>query len=187
MFKTSKTVVLVESVEKAVKFYTEKLAFDLAEILIDDTAGHYVRRAEVRKGRCHIVFRTPEVEELAEFGMVKHCVGRGVAVRVELNKGLDKYHDRCRKKGVPVVGPLRLDMTGVRSFTVKDPFGMRVIFAEEQTDKAKGACGLPWQKGMKHEAQMETLVDFLRGLGFLKRVSQKFVRSCIKIMKKVGK
>ena len=37
MFKVGKTVVVVDSVEKAVKFYSEKLLFDLVEALAVDT------------------------------------------------------------------------------------------------------------------------------------------------------
>lgn len=84
MFKVGKTLLVVESVEKAVKFYTERLGFSLSDITLQRDGECYLSSADVKKGNVILTLRSPAIEELAEFGMVKRCSGRSAGVFVSL-------------------------------------------------------------------------------------------------------
>ena len=98
MMKSGISVFVVDSIEKAVKFYTEKLSFDVVELSVDPETKRILDYAQVRKGKCFIIFRSPRVDELAEFSLVKRCGTRGTGLYVQMKKGLDKYFERCKKK-----------------------------------------------------------------------------------------
>ena len=196
MFKVSKTLLVVESVEKAVKFYTEKMGFSLEDAEIKNESECYLSLASVRKGNAILVLKAPSIEELAEFGMIKRCVGRSTGMVIELNRGLEKYYTRCRKKGIPIAVELRKNQLGQPTFTVRDPFGLRLIFVEKRTGVVTSdlhlfaPCGVDMTQekivalDSKNRDSIEPMVECLRQLGLLKRVSQKFVRSWVRDLKK---
>ena len=52
--KSSDLVLIVDSVEEAIKFYTEKLAFDLVEAQLNKEGSQSLVSAHLRKGKCTI-------------------------------------------------------------------------------------------------------------------------------------
>jgi uncharacterized glyoxalase superfamily protein PhnB len=187
MMKSGKPLFIVESVEKVVKFYTEKLGFDLVDAATNPEAPNKVAFAEIRKGKCHIIFRIPYVGELAELSMVKGCTGRGSGVYVEMKKGIEKFFERCEKKGVTVVHQPKRQSWGVVEFMIKDPFGLRLTFAQPleegiPTDMVRTFCGLEVKESElasglgKDEPVVEKMIKWLKGFGILRRVAKKFVR-----------
>ena len=199
MFKVGKTLVVVESVEKAIKFYTERLGFALHDVVIQRDGELFISSADVKKGNVIVNLRAPAIEELAEFGMVKRCSGRSSGVFVELNKGIAKYFQRCKKKGVPVVTDLNKNNLGQLWFAARDPFGLKLIFIEKLVGTAAvdpaifnvAGLGLSKERVMgidqKNKGAIEPMVDVLKDLGLLRRVSQKFVRTWVKQVKASAK
>lgn len=188
MMKAAKTVVVVDSVEKAIKFYTEKLGFDLIDASVDKESDQLLNYAELKKGKCHLLVRLPSVEELAEFSMIKRCTGRGVGVLVELKKGIEVYFARCLKKGLAIVSELRDEPWGAKSFSLKDPFGMRVTVVQPITSFKRNYANFCGQKlahstGNKFAADnaaQESMIQWLKGFGILRRVSKKFSKLWLK-------
>lgn len=187
--KSGKPLFVVESVEDAVKFYTEKLGFDIFELSTKKDDGRcFVDYASLKKGKCFVGFRTPLVGELAEISMVKHCAGRGAGVYVEMKKGLEKYLERCNKKGVSVVEQPRKQPWGHVTFSIKDPFGFKVTFAqpleEGEWRPSNEFCGMgPVEKPTSTDMEtktMETMISWLKGFGFLRRVGKKYSRLWLK-------
>lgn len=191
MMKSCKPLFVVESVEDAVKFYTEKLGFDIFELSTKrEDARCIVAYALLRKGKCFIGFRVPTLGELAEMSMVKHCAGRGAGVYVQMKKGLDKYLKRCEKKGVTIVEQPKKQPWGEVTFMVKDPFGFKIMFAQPlevgEWEPSNEFCGMgPVQKPQSEDEEAKTIEDmvtWLKGFGFLRRVAKKFSRLWLKTM-----
>ena len=190
MVKSGHPVILVDSIEKAVKFYTEKLGFDLVDLFFrEEDNRQFLHYALVRKGKCFIHFRLPAVAEMAEFSMIKHCSGRGVGVYVEMKKGFEKYFERCNKKGVSIADQPKKQPWGHITFSVKDPFGVRLTFAqaldpsEIQIEKID-FCGMkitqkPATKDAEND-QIEEMIRWLKGFGILRRVAKKYARLWLK-------
>lgn len=192
MFKVGKTLLVVESVEKAIKFYTERLGFSLTDVTIQRDGDCYISSADVKKGNVILVLKAPAIEELAEFGMVKRCSGRSTGVVVELNRGIEKYFARCKKKGVPLVSELGRNAMGNQTFTARDPFGLRLVFVEKPIGSVAvdaglfAPCNVQFAKEKllsldpKDKIAIDPFVDALKDMGLLRRVSQKFVRGWLK-------
>lgn len=199
MFKVGKTLLVVESVEKAIKFYTERLGFSLTDVIIKRDGDLYISSADVKKGNVILVLKAPAIEELAEFGMVKRCSGRSAGVVVELNRGLEKYYARCKKKSVPIVSELTKNAMGNLCFTARDPFGLKIVFVEKLTGTSSvdanvfAPCNLMLSKEKllavdpKDKIAIDPMVDALKDLGLLRRVSQKFVRGWLKQVRSKAK
>lgn len=189
--KSCGTVVVVDIVEEAVKFYTEKLGFDIVDLFADKEGAVRLRFACLRKGKCFIKFRTPLVEELADFSFIKRCASRCVSVQAEMKKGLDKYFVRCQKKGVKVVSePENCTEMGMRFFSVRDPFGVTLVFTQtlEEASKMTGEvdfCGMVVTKSQAKESQtIDRVVLHLKGFGILRRSAKKFAKLKIKEISK---
>jgi len=191
MMKACRPLFVVDSVEEAVKFYTEKLGFDIFELSAKREDGRcFVDYAQLKKGKCFIGFRRPSLGELAEMSMVKHCAGRGAGVYVQMKKGLDKYLQRCAKKGVNIVEQPKKQPWGEVTFSVKDPFGFKLTFAQPlevgEWEPSSEFCGMgPIEKPQSEEQEaktMEDMVTWLKGFGFLRRVAKKFSRLWLKTM-----
>ncbi len=190
--KPGELVVVVESVREAVKFYTEKLSFDLIYLETQTDHGEYtMTSARVRKGKCSLMFRVPAVDELAEFSVVKRCASRCITVRIEIKKGLEKYFTKCRKKQLNISGDIKeaTDRSSL-SFTVRDPFGVRLYFMQ-QTGPARHAVpgdflGVPFKKAelaqtAAQNSFMEEMVSKLKKLGVLRRAGKKYARQWLKL------
>ena len=188
MMKSGKPLFIVESVEAAVKFYTEKLGFDLVDLTVKMENKNQLMYAEIRKGKCYIIFRAPYIGELAELSMIKACSGRGSGVHIEMKKGLDKFFERCQKKGVTVVSQPKKQPWGAIEFMVKDPFGFRLTFAqpteEGLTDEfIRDFCGLRLEDAdiaegiAKGSRLVEIMISWLKGFGILRRVAKKYTKT----------
>jgi len=193
MIKLNKTVVIVDSVERAVKFYTEKLAFDLVDLqLNEENNSQSLVYAHLRKGKCYIIFRLPRVEELAEFSFIKRCTNRCVGLYLEMKKGIDKYYQRCNKKSIQIISELKDQPYGHKTFSIKDPFGLKITFAQpiegftpKVTDfvglniSTRDASGQP-----KKEAELlDEMIKYLKGFGVLRRASKKYSKLWLKSKK----
>ncbi len=187
MFKVGKVLLIVDSVEKAVKFYTEKLLFSIVALECDEEGGVHLSKAEVRKGKFHVVFRLPSVDELAEFSMVRRCTGRSTAGIAIARKGIDSYYARCKKKGVESVVIKTGSSGAVSAFSIKDPFGFRLVFAEfddmlanPKVFNRENFCGMDVSKEsivIKEDIDVpEDMIRWLKGLGISRRVAKKYIK-----------
>jgi uncharacterized glyoxalase superfamily protein PhnB len=182
---------VVDSVETAAKFYSEKLGFDIIELTASKgDGGKELEYVLLKKNKCLIGFRRPLTTELADMSMVKHCAGRGSGIYIEMKKGFDKYFERCNKKKVPIIEQPKKQPWGHVTFSVKDPFGFKVIFAQELPEgewrPSNDFCGMgPVEK--PHNAEQEAILvekmsGWLKGFGLLRRVSKKYSKLWLKNM-----
>jgi len=182
MMKSGIPVFVVDSVEKAAKFYTEKLMFDIVNLSVDQDSGSILDCAEVRKGKCVIRFSVPLIEELAEFSLIKRCKTRGFGVYIPMKKGLDRYFERCKKKGLEILGRPEVRPWGDRTFEVKDPFGIRLTFAEpvEGFQPAPRRSFLGMAVDGPNDQTLEDMIGWLRGYGILRRSAKKYAKLWLK-------
>lgn len=189
MMKSSELLVVVDSVEEAVKFYTEKLAFDVIDARQSADNPNLLGHAQLKKGKCHIIFRQPTVEELAEFSFIKRCASRCVGLYMEMKKGLDRYYQRCSKKGVKILAEPRV-VDGVKTFSMKDPFGVRLVIAEVPGKLARKPSldflGLKlserdvFEKARKESDILADMIDQLKSYGILRRAGKKYAKLYLK-------
>lgn len=192
MMKSCEIIIVVDVVEDAVKFYTEKLGFDIVDLLAGKNGEARLQLVTLRKGKCFIKFRTPFVEELADFSFIKRCSSRCVTVQAEMKKGLDKYFVRCQKKGVKVAGePKDNPEFGVRTFSVRDPFGVKLVFSQAlegaRTHRPEEVmiCGMVVTKAQaKDLAVFDQAVLHLKEFGVLRRSAKKFIKLKLKEISK---
>ena len=185
MMKSSKPVIIVDSVENAIKFYTEKLGFDVVDLYINkEENNEALTFAHLKKGKCFIIFKIPKVEELAEFSFIKRCASRCVGVFIDMKKGLDKYYDKCNKKGLNIIeeskqcGPYKM-------FSIKDPFGIKLTFAElVEKEKHEDFAGLKVDKTGQETQVVEGMIKHLKNFGILRRAAKKYAKLWLKEAKK---
>ena len=182
MMKPGISVFVVDSVERAIKFYTEKLLFDIVGLFLDPESKHVLRCVFLRKGKCFVGFRVPDVEELADFSVIKRSSTRGAGVYVPMKKGLDKYYERCEKKKVPSLSSIEPQSWGDRTFSLRDPFGIKLVFAEpipnfEAPDKNM-FCGMLVERA--DEQTQEEMIRLLKGFGILRRAGKKYSKLWMK-------
>lgn len=186
--KSGELLVIVDSVEEAIKFYTEKLAFDIVGVEASKDGANTLHLAHLRKGKCGIIFRTPLVEELAEFSFIKRCGSRCVGFNIDMKKGLEKYFQRCQKKGIKTT-ELK-DHDGNRQFTLRDPFGTKLVFNQliegKQPKPSLDFLGLHLSeqdvtgKGRKEADVVDGMVEQLRKFGILRRAAKKYAKTVFK-------
>ncbi|MCK4264961.1 VOC family protein [Candidatus Babeliales bacterium] len=181
MMKSGKTVLVVDSVEDAVKFYSDKLAFDIVNLRTTE-GNRSLSFAELRKGKCYIIFRIPVVDELVEFSQVKYCMSRGAGMYADMKKGLEKYFERCRKKGVQVLQELKEQPWGEKNFVVKDPYGFKLTFAQSiegfVPSEPNKFCGMTADSGKS--GVVEEMVQHLRNFGLSRRSAKKYAKAWLK-------
>lgn len=195
MMKSSDLILIVETVEEGVKFYTEKLGFDIDYIQESTESGvKHLVSARVRKGKCCIILRAPLVEELAAFSFIKRCVSRCTGIYVEMKKGLEKYYHRCMKKGVKIATELKPTEFGNLAFSIRDPFGTMIVFAEPCAKSklvSSDIFGISIDKNAlkaKNTQYAKTVTDeiinALKEFGILRRASKKFAKSKLRDLTK---
>ena len=191
MMKSATTILMVDSIPEAVKYYTEKLAFDISDMGMcpsKEEAAGLPTYAELRKGKCHLLLIVPTTEELVEFSQIKHCASRGVCVYAEMKKGVEKYFNRCKSKGVRIVEELGDKPWGDKTFTIKDPFGFKFTFAQPiegfQKPSPLAFCGLEIDKNKPEATLLEEMIDHLLGFGLSRRASRKYAKVWVKDLKK---
>ncbi len=192
MIKSSELLVVVDSVDEAVKFYTEKLAFDLVDAHISTDGMIALQSARLRKGKCHILFKAPLVEELAEFSFIKRCANRCTGLSLEMKKGIEKYYQRCKKKTLKIVSELHT-VDGHKTFTIRDPFGLKLVVtevSEKSLPPSLDFVGLRLSqadvtlKERSESAILDDMVSHLRKFGILRRASKKFAKLKLKQLTK---
>ncbi len=197
MMKSSELVLIVETVEEGVKFYTEKLGFDIIDLQESSENGRHLVSARLHKGKCIIILRAPLVEELAAFSFIKRCVNRCTGLYIEMKKGLEKYYQRCIKRGIKVVGELKKSEHGNLEFSIRDPFGTMLTFAEpvaKDAAKSFDILGMAVDKNAlkaKNAAYIKTtsdqIISNLKELGILRRAAKKFAKAKLKELSKTLK
>lgn len=197
MMKSSELVLIVEAVEEGVKFYTEKLGFDIVDLQESSENGRHLVSARLHKGKCIIILRAPLVEELAAFSFIKRCVNRCTGLYIEMKKGLEKYYQRCIKRDIKIVGELKRSEHGNLEFSIRDPFGTMLTFAEpvaKGTSQSFDILGMAVDKNAlktKNAAYIKTtsdqIISNLKEFGILRRASKKFAKSKLKELSKTLK
>ncbi len=190
MMKSGTIVLVVDSVDKAVKFYTEKLFFDIIELSVEKNEGaeDIISYAHIRKGKCFIIFRAPHIEELAEFSFIKRCSSRSVGIFAEMKKGIEKYYNKCEQKGLQIISPLKDSSYGYKEFSLKDPFGIKLTFAQAlDTYKAPDEflhSGINKKDVSsdfaKNKELQEKMIKYLKSFGVLRRASKKYTKLWLK-------
>ena len=189
MMKSCKPMILVDSVENAIKFYTEKLGFDIVDLVINKEENKQALAfAHLRKGKCFVIFQIPKIEELAEFSFIKRCASRCVGMFIEMKKGLDKYYAKLSKKGLNLSGEPTKNGP-FRTFSLKDPFGIKVTFAEPIEgfpEKPKDFAGIKIDlkdstgQTKKESVLQEEMIKHLKTFGILRRAAKKYSKLWIK-------
>lgn len=194
MMKSSEMVLLVESVEDAVKFYTEKLAFDIVDLQESKEGGTMLTSARLRKGKCFIRFRLPQVEELAEFSFIKRCASRCTGLYVEMKKGIERLYDRCQKKELKILLELKdQSEEGIKLFAIRDPYGIRITFAQPsegfKASRPTTLLGVPVKmndetgRPRKEREVIDEMAVHLKEFGILRRSSKKYAKLYLKRMR----
>ena len=191
MMKSGTTVLIIDSVDKALKFYTEKLAFDIVKLMTEknDLGEDVIGYAHLRKGKYFLMLRTPHVEELAEFSFIKRCSSRCVEIFAEMKKGIEKYYDKCSKKGVSIVNPLTSEPWGYKTFSIRDPYGLKITFAQKLDNYQKPVTFLnsainKSNISANNEELLEKMIKHLKEFGILRRAAKKYSKLWIKSQKK---
>jgi len=185
MMKSITVTIVVDSVEEAVKFYTEKLPFDVVDLRISTEGQQTLSYAHLRKGKASVVFRTPYVEEFADFTFIKRCASRCVCLFVEVKKGLEKFYSKCQKKDLKIVSELKDCECGFKMFALKDPFGLKLVFAQPiqgfAVKKPSDFLGMPLSHTTDTEEQVDKMISHLKGFGILRRASKKYAKHFLKV------
>lgn len=192
MMKSSEIVVVVDSVQNAIKFYTEKLGFDIVELRDKGDSEKTLSYGRVKKGKCFLSFRLPVVEELADFSFIKRCVSRSTGLFIVMKKGIEKLHDKCEKKDLSP-SPLSEQDRGDKIFSIKDPFGIKLTFAQSiegfVPKKDPNFYGLALNASdIEDKTKEKSLVDqmssYLKRFGILRRAAKKYAKLWLKSFRK---
>lgn len=185
MMKSITVTIIVDSVEEAVKFYTEKLPFDIVELQTSSEGHQALSYAHLRKGKASVIFRTPYVEEFADFTFIKRCASRCVCLFVEVKKGVEKFYDKCKKRDLKIVTELKDCESGFKLFALKDPFGMKLVFAEPiqgfVAKKPSDFLGMSLAHTAGAEEQTDSMISHLKSFGILRRASKKYAKHFLKV------
>jgi uncharacterized glyoxalase superfamily protein PhnB len=162
------------------------MGFDIVEVHASKETPGTLFSAQVRKGKCFVTFRTPYVEELAEFSFIKRCASRCMGLYIEMKKGLDKYYARCMKKGLKVLSEPKDMPDGTRSFSLRDPFGIKLVFSQVREDFRPVAdtdfAGMQLDRQRKESEQLPGMIDHLKKFGILRRAAKKFAKLRLKML-----
>lgn len=196
MIKPRECVVLVSSVQDVIKFYTEKLAFDIVDLDVENEELQVVR---LRKGKFLITFKRPSIKESVEFSFIKGSPTRGLTISIEVTKDLDKLLTRYEKKDLPLTIVSKDDNDMVTAFTVKDPFGLRLNFFQGETPVVahsreidpiiESAAEKVKSKTVKvasgsQEKVFNNTVERLQSYGIVRRAAKKFCKSKLRALSK---
>lgn len=187
----SKFIVIVESVEDAVKFYTEKLAFDLVDVATCEQDPTLLASASLRKSKLCISFRRPYIEEFAAFSFIKRCACRCISISVDLKRDIERFFNRCIKKNVKIIRPLSPYELGGHVFVVRDPFGIELTFIQRKElrlipAQATTLCGINIDQHNiinddTYSNQIsDEIIEHLRGFGIVRRAAKKLVKTKMK-------
>jgi len=197
--KSGELVLIIDSVEEGVKFYTEKLGFDLTNLKEGTEGEKHLVYAHLRKGKCGISLRTPQVEELAAFSFIKRCANRCTGFFVEMKKGIEKYYQKCLKKDLKIATELKTTDWGYKTFSIRDPFGTIISFGEPIKQSIAPLFKLEdfgmiidreminAKKIADINVQIENSVGYLKQFGISRRAGKKFAKLKVKSFQKASK
>ena len=197
--KSGELVLIIDSVEEGVKFYTEKLGFDLTNLKEGTEGEKHLVYAHLRKGKCGISLRTPQVEELAAFSFIKRCANRCTGFFVEMKKGIEKYYQKCLKKDLKIATELKTTDWGYKTFSIRDPFGTIISFGEPIKQSIAPLFKLEdfgmiidreminAKKIADINVQIENSVGYLKQFGICRRAGKKFAKLKVKSFQKASK
>ena len=188
MFKKFKYFMVVDSVENAIKFYAEKLLFAVTYVSVEGGTNPYVNYAELRRGKCFLVLRTPALTELAEFSMVRRLNNRAAGLFLEVKKGfIQKIFATCKKKKLNILSELSRHPAGYIYFQLIDPFGTKIYIYEFEGvsfDKKLYSSAFVGYKmtpelweDLKKPVPPQAILDHLRKFGMSRRIAKRFVKN----------
>ena len=103
------------SIDDMIAFYVDRLGFEREWVWGDPPQDGGVRRGEV------------QLYFMRNDALAGGCAGREVMLFVE---DVDSLHAEHVRRGAPIVEPLRDEPWGLREYSVVDPHGHRLRFAE---------------------------------------------------------
>jgi uncharacterized glyoxalase superfamily protein PhnB len=130
----------VQSVQRAVRFYKEKLGFKLTEAFPDSNRPVWANM--VLGGQAVMLGQLPSLDEAKKWGMDRAEIellkrdakafargehGAGVAIYLQV-EDVDVYWKRIKRKRVKPLTRLRTQFYGLRDFQVEDEDGYRLVF-----------------------------------------------------------
>ncbi len=116
----------VPDVAAAVRFYTEKLGFDLFRMEHGGPGGDGVF-AIVALGTAVLMFAHESLYTTTG-GVLSGQRGLGIDIRIMVPE-VDAVHRRCQDNGVTIVHDIADRYYGLRDFVIADPNGFRLRFA----------------------------------------------------------
>jgi uncharacterized glyoxalase superfamily protein PhnB len=125
MLKQLTPVLIVEAVEPCIKFWTDRLGFEVTNT-VPDPDGNLIF-ASVQKGPIEIMYQTRASVISEQQGAAGDLTGHSVALFITVDD-LDNVEKSLR--GAPVVKPRHETFYGSTEIYVKEPGGNTVGFAQ---------------------------------------------------------
>ena len=122
--KSLTPVLYVRDIEAAVAFYNDRLGFDLAFAL--PGPDRRLMHASVRRGSVEMMIG---YKQAADGSIDTSNLGGGPELYISLDD-VDGYYARVRDQGAPISADLTDQFWGDRTFTVTDPDGIVLTFAQ---------------------------------------------------------
>ena len=119
---------IVESINPALLFWTEKMGFKKTAVFPEDGEPAF---AMLTKGNEEIMFQTKE-SSTSEHPNLKPYISRGTVLQYIDVDSLDAVLDKVSKDSI-LVSP-KDTFYGTREAVVKDPSGFLLIFAEKKSN-----------------------------------------------------
>jgi PhnB protein len=131
-FKEVQPILFVSSIERSVEFYQEKLGFDLGFAMTGD--GGRMVHASIVNGAVTIMlgYKNPADAD--------QRLGGGAVLYTYVDD-VDEYYERVRSSGATLTEEIVDQYWGDRTFTVTDPDGYVLTFA--QTVRAFDPANVP--------------------------------------------
>jgi len=123
----------VTDVRSSVAFYVDKLGFNSHGVYEQDGVAIH---AEVSAGSIHFMFGPAAIAEGTWAGKLTAGVpaGAGVIFYTALDQGIDEYYESVRSAGARIVDEIGDRFWGDRTFSVEDPDGYLLQFAQHVKD-----------------------------------------------------
>ena len=117
---------VVSDVARSLAFYRDVLGFSLGFTVPEQAPFVF---GSVTQGQVEIFFNDQKavVEDMP--AMAGKPIGGTMTLYIETD-GVDALHDKLAAGGVKIVSPLKTQFYGMREFTIADPDGWLVMFAQ---------------------------------------------------------
>ncbi|MBI2682099.1 MAG: VOC family protein [Acidobacteriales bacterium] len=117
---------VVSDVARSLAFYRDVLGFDPGFTVPDEAPYVF---GSVTKGMVEIFFNDQKAVAEDMPTLAGKPIGGTMTLYIE-TEGVEALHDRLAAKGVRIVAPLKTQFYGMREFTITDPDGWLVMFAQ---------------------------------------------------------